>query len=93
MNTLVISIIVQSLMSLIPGLPAGVTAFVNKLVAILPQLVTEGEDLVAYVRTQMAAVASMHNEKRDPTQAELDALNAVMTSDLAVLDQASKPVI
>jgi hypothetical protein len=87
--------IVMALINSILGLftlPPNVSTFISSMTSQLPTLVAAGTDVVAFVQTQLQVVQTMINQNRDPTQAEWDALNTAMSTELAKLNiQAMHP--
>jgi hypothetical protein len=87
--------IVMALLNAVLGLftvPPNVSTFMSSMTSQLPTLVAAGTDVVAFVQAQLQVVQTMINENRDPTQAEWDALNTSMSTELAKLNiQAMNP--
>lgn len=50
--------------------------YATQILGILPQLISAGSNVVDLVNHGNAALAAMQTEKRDPTPAEWDELNA-----------------
>lgn len=51
-------------------------AYVLQLLAVLPQLISSGRDVIGLVQHATETARRMHDEKRDPTPQEWDELNA-----------------
>ena len=82
--------LVTGLLSVVPGIPAGVLAFVTAVINVLPQLEKAGADMVAFVETQVNSIKSMIAEGRDPNQGEWSTLNASIIAELVKLSQAAQ---
>lgn len=87
----VVQALVAGILGLFPSAPAGVASFVSSLIDQLPLLVGAGGDATDFITAQMALVGEMIAANRDPTQAEWDALNAVVASELAKLNAQAAP--
>jgi predicted PurR-regulated permease PerM len=85
----IVQAFVTTLLTAFPQIPAGVSVFINSLIAQLPQLVAAGTDIADFVKTQVSSIGAMLSENRDPTQAEWDALNADLSVELAKLDASA----
>lgn len=65
-------------------------AFAIQALTQLPALIQAGADAVAAIEQTIAALQSMQAENREPTNAEWDALDARITTDLARLNEAAR---
>lgn len=50
--------------------------FATQVLGALPQLIQDGQEVAGLVTTANTALKAMQDEKRDPTPAEWDAVNA-----------------
>jgi hypothetical protein len=62
--------------------------YAAQILGMLPSLISAGKNITDLVTTGNAALKSMQDEKRDPTPAEWDALNAQITALRAELHSA-----
>lgn len=53
----------------------GILDFADALLALVPQVLTAGQDVLNIIAKGRSTLQTMKNENRGPTQAEWDALN------------------
>lgn len=86
MNLALVQVLIGGILALFPNIGTGVRNFVQSLTAQLPDLVTAGTDVVAFINDQLDRVRQMIAEDRDPTQDEWDQLNGIVASELEKLN-------
>lgn len=77
--------LIASIVGLFPSVPRGISLFIGSIIDQLPLLAASGGDTIAFFTSQMVLVRVMLAEHRDPSDAEWDALNAVVSDELAKL--------
>ena len=65
--------------------------YILQFLNMLPQLIATGQNVMGLVNSTTTAVQNMIAEKRDPTQAEWDALNAITNNLRAQLHAPATP--
>jgi len=71
----------------------GIIPFALQLLSAIPGLFASGEQAIAMIEANTAALKAMVAENRSPTQAEWDALNSVLSGLEAQLDAPVEPVV
>lgn len=68
---------------------APALSFAIQVLNLLPGLIQAGIEVASLIQTTATALKAMHDEGRDPTDAEWEALHAATEASLARLDSVS----